>query len=66
MFALLNFAFQNASTLRLVKSCDFEYLRRVEPGIGASSHYRDPLAHPPRVMLANTVPKARRFGAYIS
>jgi len=50
VFTLLHFAFKDTSTLRLVKSGHFEYLRRVQPRIRAPPHHRDPLAHPLRVM----------------
>lgn len=51
VFAFLDFALQHASPLWLIKPCDFQNLRRVEPGIRAPSHHRDPFAHPARVKL---------------
>lgn len=62
MFAFLDFAFQYACTLRFVKTCDFQYLRRVQPRIGAPPHHRDTFAHPTRVMLLAERGKARRKG----
>lgn len=46
METLLNFTFEHAGSLRLVKASDFEDLGRVKPAVCASSHYRNTIDDP--------------------
>ena len=48
VLAFLYLSLKNTGSLRFVESCDFQYLGRVEPRVGAPAHDSDALAHPAR------------------
>lgn len=49
MLPLLHLSLEDSGALWFIETCDFEYLRRVEPRIRAPPHDGDTLAHPERV-----------------